>query len=244
MNRAERRRADAMNRRIQRVIERDGDHCSICRAPLQHNCKTYYGVTYGGEVACVAECCRSKLQTIKASGVFCSSDHPHEVPFSKGAKPPSSLEEIADAVGALQGYIAAADEMCSNIGRRAGMPKGTPYALHTFDSPWKDADRIWFDQHPDRSHRLRRIFPGELRGKEPPFVPAGHELQIIVRQVEPGKRMRLSFIRNLKVDIPDIEEILHAIFDIVSISHDKNIPIRVVEIGMLAEKYARAAGPV
>ena len=242
LNRHARRRLD---REIRKVIEQDGDHCSLCRAPLVHNCKTFYGVAFNGAVVCVGECCVGQLQTILASGVFCAAERAHEFPPGNG-KEPSSPEEIQKAVEALQKYITAADQMCSTIGKRAGLPEGSPSAVRIADNPWKSNDRDWFEAHPDRSHRLRRLFPGEpyYRGNEPPVVPPGHEMQVLIRQVRPGVRVRGTFARNLKVDIPDIEAILHALFDVVSESHDRNTPISVAEIGRLAEKYAGAAGPL
>jgi hypothetical protein len=42
MKRQQRRRVEA---RIGKLIETDGDNCSICRAPFQHNHRTYGGAT-------------------------------------------------------------------------------------------------------------------------------------------------------------------------------------------------------
>src|SRR5262245_15705487 len=74
-------------------------------------------------------------------------------------------------------------------------------------------DRRWFAAHPRRSHRLRSALAGEWPISEPP--PAGHALQVIVRQLQPGARTRLPFFRDLSAVIPDAEPILHALFDLV-----------------------------
>lgn len=66
--------------------------------------------------------------------------------------------------------------------------------------------------------------------------PPNHEIQILVRQIEPGLRMRASFCRNLTTEIPDVEPILHAIFDLVS----EGRTIKTEDVGKLAEKYAEA----
>ena len=41
-------------------------------------------------------------------------------------------------------------------------------------------------------------------------------MQILLRQIEPGKRARRPFGRNLDVPIPDDETVLSALFDIFS----------------------------
>jgi hypothetical protein len=64
---------------------------------------------------------------------------------------------------------------------------------------WGDAleaasedDRLWFEAHPHRQHRIRPYRPGEW----PCHMPATHlgwHHFTAVRQVAPGVRMRLSF---------------------------------------------------
>jgi hypothetical protein len=50
--------------------------------------------------------------------------------------------------------------------------------------PWVEDDRLWFEAHPQRTHRLRRAHPDE--GVEP------SDCWIVVRQLEPGARERLA----------------------------------------------------
>jgi hypothetical protein len=74
--------------------------------------------------------------------------------------------------------------------------------------------------------------------------PPGHEFQIIVRQVLPGRRLRLPFCRNVAVDIPDVEPLLHALFDLFC-PHDGDTRqpgdlVSVREVAALAMKYAEA----
>jgi len=55
-------------------------------------------------------------------------------------------------------------------------------------------DRLWFEAHPHRQHRIRPYMPGEGPPGHPDPVPRpGHGLFVAVRQVKPGIRMRLSF---------------------------------------------------
>ncbi|WP_043367504.1 hypothetical protein [Belnapia sp. F-4-1] len=55
-------------------------------------------------------------------------------------------------------------------------------------------DRLWFEAHPHRQHRIRPYKPGEgLPGHPDPAPLPGHGLFVAVRQVQPGMRVRLSF---------------------------------------------------
>src|SRR5207344_187153 len=48
-----------------------------------------------------------------------------------------------------------------------------------------DADLAWFEQHPDRIHRIRSYIPGEGGQATPPEVP-GYQLYVLVKQLTPG----------------------------------------------------------
>ena len=50
--------------------------------------------------------------------------------------------------------------------------------------PWVEDDRLWFEAHPQRTHRLRPAHPNE--GAEPP------DCWIVVRRLEAGARQRLA----------------------------------------------------
>ena len=60
-------------------------------------------------------------------------------------------------------------------------------------------DRDWFERNQERSHRARMPFPGEL-DEEAAKTPAGHALIVLVRQVEPGSRLRAAVYLN--ADLP------------------------------------------
>jgi hypothetical protein len=49
-----------------------------------------------------------------------------------------------------------------------------------------EEDRVWFEAHPTRSHRVRPFIPGETPEADP--IPPTH---VAVRQVKPGIRVRL-----------------------------------------------------
>ena len=50
--------------------------------------------------------------------------------------------------------------------------------------PWKEDDANWFRSNPCRDFRLRPVFPGEC-----PDYPQVD--QVLVRQIEPGKRTKM-----------------------------------------------------
>lgn len=79
---------------------------------------------------------------------------------------------------------------------------------------WKSDDQKWFRQNPKRSHRLRRMFAGEEQTFPPLWPsPPHHEWQVIVRQHRVGKRERRPFCRDTRETIPDVEPVVHALFD-------------------------------
>jgi hypothetical protein len=237
MNRRERRRARAMmgvvDDAIERIMTTDGDCCSLCRAPFSHNSRTFGGVTGGGVIALVGECCASRLELQRVAGLYTTRPYVEPSEPGNGARELSS-EQIEQAITAHQQYFAAVDAVVDRAARRAGMPHMAERTLlHCEDTAWKDADRKWFEAHPTRSHRLRQLFAGEF---ETCTAPPGHELQILVRQVEPGLRIRNGFYRNLAIEIPDIEPVLHALFDLMSEREERVVSVE--EVAALASKYA------
>lgn len=53
-------------------------------------------------------------------------------------------------------------------------------------------DARWFSQNPRRNHRIRPPVAGEF-GREEPYTAKPLSRWVVVRQVKPGVRMRLSF---------------------------------------------------
>jgi len=48
-------------------------------------------------------------------------------------------------------------------------------------------------------------------------APEGHRLLLLLRQVEPGKRIKIGFfLANHLVPVPDAEAVAHALFDVAS----------------------------
>jgi len=103
----------------------------------------------------------------------------------------------------------------------------------TAPAAWREDDRRWFAANPTRSHRLRRAFEAEtLLGRAAPTW-------IAVRQIEPGKRLRLGF--EPPEPLPNAEPVAHALFDVLADAFAAGydaIPLRDV----IARVSARGSG--
>jgi hypothetical protein len=85
----------------------------------------------------------------------------------------------------------------------------------------RDADRVFFEQHPDRKHRIRfvsevEIAQLEIMNGEVMTLPPGMRHFVIVRNVAPGARLGV-FVTNAKhagTDVP--EDLMASIFDAVA----------------------------
>lgn len=150
-----------------------------------------------------------------------------------------SLDEAARSVGALQKHFHHLDEMSGTMMKQAGL-NTKAHRVHLKNYPWKADDAAWFQAHPDRSHRLRPMFDGELDSMSTEVsaleIPKNHRLEILVRQIEPTKRIRTLFCRNIETPIPDIEQVIHALFDAVSDPNARGV-ISVEKVAAMAKKY-------
>jgi sRNA-binding protein len=110
--------------------------------------------------------------------------------------------------------------------------------ISVMDHPWKDADARWFELHPRRSHRARAAHPGErIAAKDDYELPPDHEVLMLIRQVEPGKRMKLAYAMPTKLlPMPDEEELIHAMFDLVA----RGTQVKLRELCELRDRYKRA----
>jgi hypothetical protein len=211
VSRLDRRTRRRIERDLRKIMKADDEHCTLCRRPFAHGDLTYGGATATGAAAVTGDCCAAQMAHKVTGGVFL---------------------DLAGAYGAI-----AAD-----MAKRAGV-WGAPIALTTADTSWKRDDAAWFKANPHRSHRLRPMFPGEAPTlmREPAALPPRHEHQVLVRQVEPGQRVRLVFGRNLDCPIPDAEAVLHALFDLAA-RGEAGKTASVAEVAELALRYAAAPG--
>ena len=84
-----------------------------------------------------------------------------------------------------------------------------------------EADRVFFEQHPDRRHRVRfasevEIAQHEILSGKLMRLPPGHRHFVIVRNIAPGRRLRL-FVTNAEdagTDVP--EDLADVLFDMVA----------------------------
>jgi hypothetical protein len=235
LNRAQRRRLD---RAVQGLMGKDG--CSICGAAFDHNACTYGGCDRYGRPAVVGDCCREHLVQVTAMGFYTTRIYDfleHTGKREPRRSTPNSTAEITSAIAAYRGWIEKTDRQADGMERRAGVRGLGPVSV--LETPWKTDDRLWFEQNPDRSHRARPVFPGEA-DEQAAKTPPGTVLLTLVRQVEPGKRVRASFYLNAALwPVPDDDAIAHALFDIAT--RQQAQPQNAAERAALVEKY-HAAG--
>lgn len=229
LSRQQRRR---LERDIRKHIEKDGDHCSVCRAPFTHNSRTYGGVNAMGATALVGECCKSELQCIVATTIYYSTGRGYD--FLKGTASTPARAPLPGEIEALQKLVDAADRQISDIQRRAGCSHPITQ-INIGDSVWKEDDRVWFEQRPDRSHRVRTPYPGEI--DDVVDVPEGRELLFIIRQVAPGNRIKAGTLLNQEIlPVPDEEAVIHALFDVAADGGDA------AQLQTLIERYSEMQG--
>jgi hypothetical protein len=91
-----------------------------------------------------------------------------------------------------------------------------------------DTDRVFFEQYPERKHRVRfasevEIAKNEILSGEVMTLPLGHRHFVIVRNVAPGRRVRL-FVTNKQSAVTDVpENLAGAIFDKIAGPHVREI---------------------
>jgi hypothetical protein len=97
---------------------------------------------------------------------------------------------------------------------------------------------MWFQLHPDRSHRMRPVFQGEFdfltEEERSRMVGRNH---VIVRQVSPGERIRNPVDSDLARSIGDEEASVHALFDVISARRAAPQFILLSEINDLADTF-------
>jgi hypothetical protein len=240
MNRTARRRYE---KEVPKILRKNGDNCGVCRAPLTHNAQTFGGLLPNGEVVLTSSCCVRKLEMIMGSGVYIKQNTDAIVSVLEQA--PGKRMPVQDgfaAVDRLRSGIDAVDAMTEEVMRKGGMVT-SPTCISLSNTPWKSDDAAWFERNKNRTHRMRPMHPGEQ--EQMPLhlqqfqIPEGHRCEILVRQVVKGQRIRSLFFRNTEIDIPDSDEVIHAIFDIVAAGGGDGV-IRPELILAIAEQYQRS----
>lgn len=239
MNRSERRRYE---KEFPKALKKAGDNCGICRKPLQHNSRTFGGVLADGRAALAGECCQNQLDVVMGSGIYINQNTDAIMDALGQMKGRSGGEPVSDALEAskrLQAGIGGLEGFVERAKQRAGVT-GPVQRISLTDTPWKTDDAQWFESHPGRSHRLRPMHPGEEETLPPEIkdaaIPEGHRWEILVRQIKKGQRVRSAFCRDTRTEIPDVEAVIHAIFDTVASAQHAGT-ITVEEIATLAKRY-------
>jgi len=206
--RQQRRRVDHELRKLFRR-----DVCSLCGGSFKHNSHTATGFDAQGNVAVACECCIDRLAKIFAIGFYSDRQYDFLSPRSPASDGPPELppERIVEAFAARATAIAETDKLLADAEQRGGgIRAGT---VVTRDYPWKSDDKLWFEQHPKRSHRMRSPFPGEV-DELAAQAPPGHVPIIAVRQVEKGFRLRPGLCLSINLlPVPDDEATAHALFE-------------------------------
>lgn len=78
---------------------------------------------------------------------------------------------------------------------------------------WKADDREWFENHPGRTHRIRKEYPGEFPNIEHHSPYKSHVKACVVRQVEPGDRFKQPVSAHPFDLMRTDDEFLSALFD-------------------------------
>jgi hypothetical protein len=159
-------------------------------------------------------------------------------PAAKPEPPPPELspEQIVEALALCREAVAEVDKKFADIGRLGGVSHVRQ--ISTEDRPWKADDRVWFEQNPSRSHRARAPFPNEFDGCDERLtkVPPGRALTVLLRQVEPGTRIKTVLEFNAAwLPVPNDEAVIHALFEIAA--GREPVPTDDVELQTLIEKY-------
>ena len=210
LSRQQRRR---LERALPKLFERNV--CSFCGSSFPHNSATAGGFDAAGNVVLAGECCVSRVSKIFTVGLALTG------------------EQIA-----ATHQKAVADKILDDAEQHGGL--GRPFGVNTTDSPWKDADREWFEQNPTRAHRVRSPFPGEA-DKEAANTPVGHALVMLVRQVQPGARLRAAVPLDANLlPLPDDEAAVHALFE-VAMGREALPPDRQA-LSTLIKKYTMEPG--
>lgn len=240
MSRADRRRFEKEFKKIRRT-----DNCTICDKPLAHNSRTFGGLTIEGTTVLAGECCAHRVASVLASGVYLARGVDALLPLvNSGAKKGNTNPPRAeDAILAIQSHFNDLDNRTTAMMRQGGI-QGQPKDISLANNAWKEDDAAWFKKHPQRSHRLRPLIEGEAATLPAEItssiLPPNHQLEILVRQIQPGARVRTVFCRNTEVAIPDKEEIIHAIFDVVAQAGNRGI-IDAREINERAKQYVTSS---
>lgn len=235
MKRADRRRFEKEFKKLPKP-----DNCMICGTALVHNTRTFGGLVADGSVVLAGECCERHVVAPMVSGLYLTRGVDGLLLSANRGNGKNNIPEDLGRLDAIQSHFSDLDNRTLAMMRQGGIP-AQAQNIFVANQPWKADDAAWFKNNPDRSHRLRPMLEGEEATLPPKIttkeIPANHRLEILVRQVEPGVRIRTIFCRNINFPLPDHEAIVHALFDTVSKPGSQGI-IDPQKLNALAQQYA------
>lgn len=63
-------KADKIHQQLKTIVENDGDHCTICNKEFPRKSFVYGGLTSGGAIELVGECCRHRLKEVFVGSIY------------------------------------------------------------------------------------------------------------------------------------------------------------------------------
>jgi hypothetical protein len=232
MNHTSRQQRHHVDRALRKLFRQD--NCSVCGTPFRHNSQTAGGLDAQGNVVLAGECCVSRVVRIFTLGFYSMRNYDFLAPRKPKSNGNLTCEQIVDAIAAYQKAIAETDKRLDDTERRGGVV-GRSLGANLRDSPWKENDRIWFEQNPARSHRARAAFPGEF-DEQVTKTHTGQALIVLLRQVEPGSRLRtVLYLNAALLPLLDDEAGVHAFFEIAM--EREPVPPDRQALFALVEKY-------
>ncbi len=237
MKRTDRRRFES---EFKSILKKSGDNCSLCKVNLHHNSKTFGGLTHDGRTALAGECCKDRLVVVLREGVYLTKNFNCIPNFSDHPLKDEKTISPSQAVKSIHSHFDNLEKISSSLMARAGIASSR-HEVCVSENPWKSDDAEWFKNNPSRSHRLRKVFTGELETIPKDIVqrkvPDGYCLDMLIKQVSPGNRMRCPVWLNSAIEVPDVEEVVHAIFD-AAMKRREGGEITVDEIMQMTNKYS------
>jgi hypothetical protein len=237
-----RRERRAVERQLRKLVRRD--ECSVCDKYIKHNSRVTIGYDTLGNVIVAGECCAHLVVEIFWLGQMFGRKYDF-LPKSGGVTfitTDLTDAQIAEKIATTQKLIEEVDTLIAGAEQRGGVGPLGNANFNLLDSPWKDDDRAWFKRNPSRAHRMRLAYSGEHELETTKTAPAGHTRIMLVRQVEPGQRVKNDFyINNKLLPLPDAEGVAHGLFEL-AVRHEP-MPQDGQQLYDLFEKYTVHGGP-
>lgn len=144
------------------------DNCTICGTECAHNSRTFGGLCADSTIVLAGECCERSVVTPMVPGVYPTRAIDGLLPLANAGarKGGTSPENVERAIGAIRSHFGDLDSRTQALMQRGGIAAQAKN-IFVADQPWKANDPAWFQDNPDRSHRLRPMLEGEVAPGRP-----------------------------------------------------------------------------